>query len=274
MTWRRALSSFALLALGGVLGALAACDGERRVPAPQSEAPQTDAQRASYAIGLHLGLRLRRQGADVDPERVVQGVREGLAATNAEPTTATRNARALPAAERVPAPALSAAEVKNELEALALATRDHERRALEAERRANQIAGDAFLRANATRAGVITLPSGIQYRVLEPGDGPRPSLADRVTLEYEARLLDGAVIDSSKDRTAPVIVRLERTPEAFRQVVPRLQRGAQVEIHVPGELAPRDTPPAFADPGETVAFTLRLLAIDHQPPLRGVTDTL
>ena len=87
------------------------------------------------------------------------------------------------------------------------------------------------------------------------------------TLFAALNVLDGAVFDTSKDRFAPTILRLARTPRAWREVVPRVPGGASVEIWVPAELSSAEHPTGLVPPGELVVFTLRLAAIDrHRTP--------
>lgn len=216
---------------------LPACD-----PEPASRAPEADDERTSYAVGLHLGTRLRAMEAGLAADRIVMGFADGLA----------------PSGE-----ALDAEQIRLELAGVAAAAR--KRGPDDAAVRRNQAAGADFLAANRTRPGVVELPSGIQYRVVAAGHEPPPALADRITVEYEGRLLDGAVFDTSKDRFAPTIVRLARTPRPWREVLPLVEGGATVELWVPGSLDPTEHPVGLVPPGELVVFTLRVTSIDRHP---------
>jgi FKBP-type peptidyl-prolyl cis-trans isomerase FklB len=218
--------------------------------APESPppSPETHDERNSYAIGLHLGTRLRMMRAEVDPEQIAGGVAAGTRIGD----DVNRD--------------LDAGQIQVELARLATeaeAVTPAERTETARHRRA----GMDFLARNRTRPGVLELPSGVQYRVLAAGDGAPPTLADRITVEYEGRLLDGAVFDTSKDRFAPTIVRLARTPEAWREVLPLVSGGALVEIWVPGRLEAAEHSVGLVPPGELVVFTLRVTAIDrhHNP---------
>jgi FKBP-type peptidyl-prolyl cis-trans isomerase len=216
---------------------------------PPPRAPETDDERTSYAIGLHLGNRLRLMRTEVDPERIIEGLAAGMR---------ERGEVGLD---------LDADLVRLELGRLGEAGSAAAKEARAAAARQNQQTGKSFLAENRTRPGVIELASGVQYRILSEGDGPPPALTDRITVEYEGRLLDSAVFDTSNDRFAPTIVRLNRTPDAWREVLPRVERGASVEVWVPGELDAAEHPGGLVPPGEVVVFTIRVTAIDrrHNP---------
>lgn len=246
MTSHRATTRPRRLDLSLLLGALlCACTAE---PPP---APEGDERRDSYAVGLHLGMRLRGMEVRLDPEAILAGFQAGVADQG---SGATRT--------------IDEEVIRAELERLVTARRAAAGRGAAHDlAKRNRAAGDAFLAANRTEPGVVELPSGVQYRVVAPGDEDPPALEDRVTVEYEARLLDGAVFDTSKDRFAPTILRLARTPRAWREVVPHVPGGASVEIWVPADLSSAEHPTGLVPPGELIVFTLRLAAIDrHRTP--------
>jgi len=245
-------------ALGPALAALCvAC-------ADQRSAPVTEEERTSYAVGLHLGARLREMRVTLDPEQVIAGVVAAsggrgpddapLGAAEVERELATLAARATPPRRRtasVPARADTGTPLAHGTTAATRTARE----------------SAAFLAANRARDGVIELPSGVQYRVAAAPDDALapPAPHDRVTVEYEGRLLDGAVFDTSRDRFAPTIVRLARAPRAWREVLPFVPGGATVEIWVPAELDPAEHPVGLVPAGEVVAFTVRVTAIDRHP---------
>jgi FKBP-type peptidyl-prolyl cis-trans isomerase len=230
----------ALLRASLALSPLAFACAPERAPTPASEG-----ERTSYAIGLHVGMRLRDMQAGLDLERISEGFRDGSGALGAGK-----------AAELQPD------EIRLELAGLAAATRTHEAAARGETAARNARSAEAFLARNAARPDVVQLPSGVQYRVLEPGSEAPPSLADRVTVEYEARLLDGAVFDTSADRSAPTIVRLRRTPRAWREVLTRVGGGGSVEMWAPA-LASGEPPIGLAPPGELTVFRVRVVAVDR-----------
>jgi len=217
--------------------------------APEPSALRDDQEvRSSYAIGHHLGERLRAMRAGLDPEQVVVGFAQGLEGQRADST------------------GLDEAQIAAALGKLAASAGDASARAArDAEARRARLAGQEFLAQNRTQPGVVELPGGLQYRVVAAGEQAPPALGDRITVDYEGRLLDGAVFDTSRDRFAPTILRLSRTPRAWREVLPRVAGGSTVEIWVPGDLEPTEHPVGLVPPGEPVVFTLRVAAIDRIP---------
>jgi FKBP-type peptidyl-prolyl cis-trans isomerase FklB len=227
--------------LAALAALLLACGAE-----PRGRSPQTDEERTSYALGLHLGRRLARLRIDVDPGQFVAGF-----------------AAAFSSGLEVDADG-----IRTEIERLLETARGPAERARAQARERNSRAAEEFFAANRSRPGVVEIASGVQYRILEAGEGTPPALEDRVTVDYEGRLLDGAVFDTSRDRSAPTILRLRRTPRAWQEVVPRLGGGGRVEIWVPGDRA-ADGFLGLVDPGEAVAFEIQLLAIDRSPSARA-----
>jgi len=225
--------------------------------APEPPLRDDPEARGSYAIGHHLGERLRAMRSGLDSERIVEGFAQGLEGRGKDGLD--------DGLDDGLGDGLDDAQIAAELARLATAagaaaerTRDDQ---VERARRASQ----AFLAHNRSQPGVVTLPSGLQYRVVATGDAPPPALGDRVTVEYEGRLLDGAVFDTSQDRFAPTILRLARTPRAWREVLPLVAGGGTVEVWVPGDLEPAEHPVGLVPPGELVVFTLRVAAIDRIP---------
>lgn len=217
--------------------------------------PEADQQKMSYAIGLHIGTRMRRQKADVHPDLVLQGIREGLAAEKQQHSL------------------LEESEIRFELAKFQEDALEQERLALKNEGLTNQLKGEAFLRENQKKPGVITMPSGVQYKVIEQDEGESPSLKDRITIEYEGRLLDGSVFGTSKDRFPPTILRLERTIKGWKEVVPLMKEGATFELYVPPHLAYGDESMGLVGPNETLIFTIHLVSIDkYQPPQPSKTN--
>jgi FKBP-type peptidyl-prolyl cis-trans isomerase FklB len=95
----------------------------------------------------------------------------------------------------------------------------------------------AFFEENAGQPGVVTLPSGLQYRVLIPGAGRSPSTTDRVTVEYRAFRPDGTETDNSFTEDLPTMFTVEETIPALEEALPRMQEGAQWELYIPPNLA-------------------------------------
>lgn len=135
-------------------------------------------------------------------------------------------------------------------------------------RAANLSAGEAFLAKNAKAPGVITLPSGLQYKVVRSGaaDGRQPTRADEVKVHYEGKLLDGTVFDSSYERGVPASFPLNGLIPAWIEALPLMRPGDEWELYVPPALGygERDKGPI---PGNSVmVFRIELLDVLRAAP--------
>ena len=142
----------------------------------------------------------------------------------------------------------------------AFVKRRQERQALAAERAAAE--GEKFLAANKTRKGVITTRSGLQYQVLRAGSGARPMPGGSVRVNYEGRLPDGKVFDSSYQRGEPAEFALTSVIPGWREGVALMPVGAKYRFWIPGELAygKRGSPPMIG-PNQPLVFDVELMDI-------------
>ena len=126
----------------------------------------------------------------------------------------------------------------------------------------NRSEGAAFLAANRSQKGVLTTPSGLQYMVLREGSGARPLASDTVRVNYEGKLLDGTVFDSSYERGEPVEFPLNRVIAGWTEGVALMPVGAKYRFWIPSDLAygPGGSPPRIG-PNATLTFDVELLGI-------------
>lgn len=101
----------------------------------------------------------------------------------------------------------------------------------------NLRAGEAFLAENKKRAGVVTLPSGLQYEVLAEGKGRRPSATDRVQCHYHGTLIDGTVFDSSVQRGTPAVFGVNQVIPGWVEALQLMPEGSRWKLYIPSELA-------------------------------------
>jgi FKBP-type peptidyl-prolyl cis-trans isomerase len=122
--------------------------------------------------------------------------------------------------------------------------------------------GMAFLEKNAKVKGVVTTPSGLQYKITEPGTGAQPTLDDQVKCHYAGTLLDGTQFDSSFDRGEPAVFPLRGLIKAWQEAIPLLKEGGKMELWAPSDLAYGDqgSPPTIP-PGATLHFVIELIEI-------------
>jgi FKBP-type peptidyl-prolyl cis-trans isomerase len=101
----------------------------------------------------------------------------------------------------------------------------------------NRQKGAEFLAANKKKEGVVTLESGLQYKILKQGDGPKPTSSDRVVVNYRGTLLDGTEFDSSYKRNQPATFTLKQVIKGWRQALPLMPAGSKWQLFVPPRLA-------------------------------------
>ncbi len=126
----------------------------------------------------------------------------------------------------------------------------------------NKRAGDTFLTNNATAADVVSLPSGLQYKVLVPGTGRSPAADSVVSVHYEGTLIDGEIFDSSYARGKPVSFPLNRVIPGWTEGLQLMREGAQWMLYLPSDLAygMASPTPAIA-PNSALVFKVELLEV-------------
>lgn len=122
----------------------------------------------------------------------------------------------------------------------------------------------AFLVANQAQPGVVTLPSGLQYKILEAGKGPKPNASDTVTVNYAGRLINGKEFDSSYKRGEPISFPLRGVIPGWTEALQLMPVGSTWELYIPANLAygTRGAPPMIG-PNQTLIFKVELLAINQ-----------
>jgi FKBP-type peptidyl-prolyl cis-trans isomerase FklB len=128
---------------------------------------------------------------------------------------------------------------------------------------ASKLAGEKFMAENKTKPGVVTLPSGLQYQVIQEGTGPKPKATDKVSAHYRGTLTDGTVFDSSYDRNQPLTIGVSEVIPGWTEALQLMKVGSKWKLFVPSELAygergaGRDIPPH-----SPLIFEMELLSID------------
>ena len=139
-------------------------------------------QKASYGYGYNLGRNLKAQAPEIDPELVMKGLADAFGGSPA---------------------ALKDSEIQASLQEFARQLQARQAGMASRAAATNKVEGERFLAANKNNPGVTTLPSGLQYKVLKQGTGPKPRSNDTVTVHYEGKLIDGTIFDSSLKRGSP-----------------------------------------------------------------------
>lgn len=211
----------------------------------------TQKEKASYAIGLNIGKSMRKDSVDIDPDILVRGMKDGLADKK---------------------PLLTDDEAKATMVALQADLRAKHEAKVELEAETNKKEGDAFLAENKTKAGVVTLPSGLQYKVLVEGTGPKPTAADTVVCNYKGMLLDNTEFDSSYKRGQPATFPVSGIIKGWTEALQLMPVGSKWQLFIPPDLAygMRGGAGGAIGPNATIQFEVELMSIqpkaEGQPP--------
>jgi FKBP-type peptidyl-prolyl cis-trans isomerase FklB len=132
----------------------------------------------------------------------------------------------------------------------------------------NSQSGKEFLEQNKNKSGVITLESGLQYRVIREGTGPKPKLTDNVTVHYHGTLIDGTVFDSSVDRGQPASFPVNGVIQGWQEALQLMPVGSKWELFIPSELAygNRPMPGSKIGPNSVLIFEVELISINEPKP--------
>jgi FKBP-type peptidyl-prolyl cis-trans isomerase FklB len=125
----------------------------------------------------------------------------------------------------------------------------------------NKQAGQAFLDSNSKQSGVVTLPSGLQYKIVKEGTGPKPGLNDRVKVHYHGTLINGKVFDSSIERGEPVTFGVGEVIPGWTEALQLMPVGSTWKLFIPSDLAYGDSGQGEILPGSTLVFDVQLLEI-------------
>jgi len=134
---------------------------------------------------------------------------------------------------------------------------------LDAQASANLKAGQAYLATIAKQPGMVMLPSGVMYKLISraPNSGPQPTVDDTVTINYEGRLIDGTVFDSSYARHEPASFPLNRLIPAWQQAIPQMHVGDEIMLYVPSSEGYGERDMGEIPPNSALVFHIQLLGI-------------
>ena len=210
--------------------------------ATTTPALDSDIDKLSYSIGIDLGKNFKRQGIDVNPEILVKGLQDGISG-NKSLLTEDQMRDVLD---------------KFQKDLMAKRTAEYKKQAEE-----NKAKGEAFLKENKAKEGVVTLPSGLQYKIIKSGSGKKPGKEDTVTVEYTGRLINGEVFDSTEKTGKPATFKLSQVIPGWTEALQLMSEGAIWEIYVPSDLAygPRSVGGPIG-PNETLIFKIHLLEVN------------
>jgi FKBP-type peptidyl-prolyl cis-trans isomerase FklB len=207
---------------------LALCSGASI--AADTAAPLSDNDKAIYSLGYDLGTELKGNTLELNQELLLQGINDAIEGNKPLVKTTGRN-RAL-------------AQIREQR-----LTHNLEQ-------------SQAFLAENAKKEGVVSLESGLQYRVIKAGEGKSPQAGNSVAVNYRGTLIDGTEFDSSYDQDKPVTFQLKKVIKGWREALPLMKEGAKWELYIPPELAyGKRTPRKTIPPNSALIYEVELIAV-------------
>ncbi len=219
--------------------AISCTSSEKAVETPQL----TDyMDTVSYSVGVDIGKSFRLQEMDIDPDVMARGLNDAFSDKET---------------------ALTKEEVQSTLIKFRQEFQKKQREIAQRKAQEAAVSEETYLAENAKKEGVVSLPSGLQYKVITPGDGPSPLKTDKVKVHYKGALIDGTVFDSSYDRGQPASNNVTGFIKGWVDALLLMQVGSKWELTIPSKLGygTRGSG-AIIPPNSTLLFEIELLAIE------------
>jgi len=210
----------------------------------QSSSPlKTDKEKRSYAIGMDLGNKLRKQSVDVDSDILIQGYKDALAGDKT---------------------LLTDEEVHAIFVQLGAEIRKAQETKMQQAGEANKKEGEAFLADNKNKPGVVALPSGLQYKILTEGTGTKPTAGDTVVCNYRGTLINGKEFDSSYKRGQPATFPVGGVIKGWTEALQLMPAGSKWQLFIPSDMAYGARGPGDIGPNATLIFEVELISIKEK----------
>jgi FKBP-type peptidyl-prolyl cis-trans isomerase FklB len=204
----------------------------------------TDKEKDSYAVGLNIGRSLKKQPVDLDTPSVMRGIKDALADAK---------------------PLLTDAEIDTALKQLQAQVQKQQDAELAKIGEANMKEGADFLASNKTKDGVVTLPSGLQYKIVTVGTGAKPSAKDTVVCNYRGTFINGTEFDSSYKRGQPASFPVGGVIKGWTEALQLMPVGSKWQLFVPPDLAYGERGAGGTiGPNQTLVFDVELISIKGQ----------
>ena len=210
--------------------------------AVQADELKTDQEKLGYSMGLMFGHQLKSNVGDLDLDSFTKGLKDVY---------------------KDKKPALSEEEVAAVMQKFQQAKIAEQKAEFEKQAKENKEAGEAFMKKNGAKKGVVTTDSGLQIEVLKKGKGASPKADDTVKVHYRGELVDGTEFDSSYSRNEPVTFPLNGVIPGWTEGLQQMKKGEKARLVIPSDLAygPRGMGGAIG-PNETLVFEVELLDIN------------
>lgn len=208
--------------------------------ASSGQALTTDKQKESYALGMNIARRLKDQPLQFDNDALAQGFKDELAGKGQ----------------------LTDDEASVELKKLSDEAQANAQQKEKAAAEANMKEGETFLAANKTKPGVVTLPSGLQYKIETQGTGPKPAASDTVVCNYRGTFINGTEFDSSYKRGQPATFPVTGVIKGWTEALQMMPVGSKWQLFIPSDLAYGERGAGgVIGPNSTLVFEVELLSI-------------
>jgi FKBP-type peptidyl-prolyl cis-trans isomerase FklB len=205
---------------------------------------KTQKDKVSYALGANLGMNLHKQSVEVDPAIVLRGLKDALAAGKM---------------------LLTDDEARAALMQLQADVRNKQQEKMKVAGEMNKKEGAEFLEVNKAKDGVVTLPSGLQYKILTEGTGPKPTATDTVVCNYRGTLISGTEFDSSYKRGQPASFPVNGVIKGWTEALQLMPVGSKWQLFVPADLGYGDRGAGGEiGPSATLIFEVELLSIQSK----------
>jgi len=213
--------------------------------AEEKKVLQTAKEKQSYSMGADIGARMKSQSIEVEPDAFSQGLKDALSGGKKLMTDD---------------------EIRETLTALQKELRDKQMERNKVLGEKNKKEGDAFLAENKKKEGVITLPSGLQYKVLKEGTGKSPKADDTVVCNYRGTLIDGTEFDSSYKRGEPATFPLNQIIPGWTEALQLMKEGAKWQLFIPSNLAYGEQSTGIIGPNSVLIFEIELISVKDKQP--------
>lgn len=202
---------------------------------------ETKQDKVSYSIGLNIGQNMLRDSVEFEPHSLLQGIIDAR----------------LDSSKRLMTPT----EVDSTLMAYQQELTEKRMEGIRRSGAENLGKGEAFLAENKNKEGVVTLPSGLQYKIIRKGSGAKPTRDQMVTAHYRGKHLDGSEFDNSYDRNEPANFRLSNVISGWTEALQLMSVGSKWELYIPPSLGYGEQGSGPIGPNEVLIFEVDLLGV-------------
>jgi FKBP-type peptidyl-prolyl cis-trans isomerase FklB len=202
---------------------------------------KTQKDKVSYIIGINIGSSMKRQSVEVNPDLLLKGLKDGLSGTK---------------------PLLAPDEMRKTMTVFNEEMKKKHDAELKKLGAKNKEEGEKFLAQNKKKEGIVTLPSGLQYKIITKGKGKSPTINDIVTVNYRGTLIDGKEFDSSYKRGKPATFPVKGVIKGWTEALQLMKPGAKWELFIPPDLGyGARGAGSIIPPDSTLIFEVELLSV-------------